>query len=92
MSLTNCCYSAKHNIITQERFEHAKVEIRSHNSKKDSQSNDQNKITRQITVNKILHRKLKIEQHENHIKDGDEFKHSGVVSSSCSTSGTQHTE
>jgi hypothetical protein len=55
-------------------------------------SNDQNKITRQITVNKILHRKLKIEQHENHIKDGDEFKDSGVVSSSCSTNGTQHTE
>jgi hypothetical protein len=43
----------------------------------------------QTTIFKTLHRKLKIGQHEPHIKTGGELMCSGNVDSSCSTSGTR---
>ena len=52
-----------------EKFEDTQSVIRSRNSKNVRQYNGQKK-TRTIMINKIIHRKLKIEQHELHLQQG----------------------
>jgi hypothetical protein len=55
--------------INEKRFEDTKVVISRRKSKKDRQHNGQkNKTKGQTTIYKSLHRKLKIKQHESHLK------------------------
>ena len=61
----------KGNIRVQDQFNHAKEKrvFRSCNSKKDRQYNGQTKKYKKTKiVDNILHRKLRIEQHELHYK------------------------
>jgi hypothetical protein len=58
-------------------LEDAKEEIRSRKSKK-----ERIRTKEQTMISKTLHRKLKIEQHNPHLKSG--------MGSSCSISGTHH--
>ena len=44
----------------------------------------------QAMIDKILHRKLKIEQQESYKYSGGIGRYSGNASSSCSISGTRH--
>jgi len=52
------------------KYEDTKGVIRSHKSKKDGQYNGQKRTKSETTFYKTLHRKLKIKQHEPHLKPG----------------------
>ena len=54
-------------MMYQERFEEAKGVMKSRKSKEGRQLNDQKKKDKVLAmINKRLHRKLKIKQHEHH--------------------------
>ena len=70
-------------------FEDTKI-TRRHNLKRDSQYNGQTKEDKRIKmINKILHRKLKIEQHEVHYKNGSELRSLRKVSRLRFTNATR---